>query len=219
MTKLNLKFDIHFYANRFRHSFFSKLLLLFVWTILICSFSVLSQTKEVEKTCWLYVITEVGGVKMYFRSDTEKLKNGYIRSWSKRIYTDGTSAIYLADWDCENNRFYNYEVTGYDINGYSIVHQKLSGWNTAVADSAGEKILNRICGTEDLKSFAEIKTLKANLRLDASVQSPIIRVAEKGEQFRIVFVTPDKTWYNVVDEETQEDYWLHRSTIDIFKNP
>lgn len=215
MTKLLLNLLTHFLFRKFRFRYLSIILVLLIPFVFATNF--IAQKKKVIKTRWLYVGTQSGDGKHYIRNDLEKLKSGHIKGWRRLLYSNYSYGIYLTEWDCTNKKMYNYEATGYNDQGVAIVHQKFEGWDTVVADSIGEKLMNRVCGNEDLNRFAKIKVINANLRSDDNVEASVLRVAKKGEQFRIVFETPNGRWYNIVDQSNQEDYWIHHSTVKVFR--
>ena len=172
-----------------------------------------SQSKE-KVPRWLYITTQVNFLKHYIRSDFTKQPDDTVRVWNKYIDPNGAHAVYLTDYNCKTNKLNQIKQVIYDTDGEKISDEDFpSEWKIILPETVGEQILDRVCGRAILSNWAEIKALNANLRQGIGTDFPVLRIAKKGEQFRIVAQAAGSPWYNIVDPETQEDFWVHRSTI------
>ena len=176
-----------------------------------------AQKQDFKDTRWLYVTLGGESAKYYIRDDIEKLSKNLYRSWDRTDYPNGTHYISRTEWNCQDQKMKRLNLTLYDEDDNAVASQQFTEWEMIVADTVGEMLLARVCGTTDLSYQVEIEPQKANLRERNDLHSRILRVAVKGEQFRIVNQTLDKQWYNVVDEVTQQDYWVHQSVVKVVR--
>jgi uncharacterized protein YgiM (DUF1202 family) len=77
---------------------------------------------------------------------------------------------------------------------------------------------NQICLSHPEVQFAEIITVKANLRFLPNPDAEVLRIAKKEDKFIVLAHTATNGWYNIVDEKTQEDYWVHGNAIKIISS-
>jgi hypothetical protein len=174
--------------------------------------SILSLSTSV---LWRYVQTIVGGVKVYLKDDFQKLKNKNLLSWDKRIKADGSHAVSQIEWDCQNKQFLTKAMTMYEPDNALIGTYTKFNWKSVTPDSVGETLYNQICLPLSPTQFAEIITVKANLRFLPNPDADVIRIAKKEDKFIVLAHTETNGWYNIVDERTQEDYWVHGNAIKI----
>ena len=191
------------------------LILLFIFTL---SAAVSAQRPLIETYRWLFVTTAENNIKHFIRNDVENIGDNLFRSWNKSVTQNGAYYITQTVWDCKNMAVRTLSTADYDRTGRVVSSKKLfEDWEGITADSIGEGMLNRACGRADLSYWVEIRSSKTNMRQFPQLDSPILRFGDKGGQFRIVSRSDDGYWYNVVDEKTQKDYWVHESTVKIFR--
>jgi Bacterial SH3 domain len=189
----------------------SQLFLRFlVLSVLLMPISVFGQT-----TKWRYVQTIYGGVKLYMKDEFEKLKNKNIAVWDKRVRSDGSFAILQVEWDCVNKRHRTKQMTLYDTDKILLETFYKFDWQTVIPSSVSETFYNQICLVKPKNRFAEIIAVKADLRSFPDKDAEVLRIAEKGNQFILIEGTGEGGWYNVADEKTQQDYWIHGNNIEI----
>ena len=105
----------------------------------------------------------------------------------------------------------------YDKRGVVTGKPKGLDWQEVIPDSINETLLLRVCGIQKDNTWLEIITKNANLRSFKTRYSMILRRGKKGERFRVINFAPNSIWFNIVDEKTQQDYWIHRTTVKIIK--
>jgi hypothetical protein len=193
----------------------SQQILLISRLVLLLSILSLSTSVSAQKTKWRYVQTIVGGVKVYLKDDFQKLKNKNLLSWDKRIKADGSHAVSQIEWDCQNKQFLTKEMTMYEPDNTLIGVSNKFNWKPVVPDSVGDTLYNQICFPPPEVQFAEIITVKANLRFLPNPDAEVLRIAKKEDKFIVLPQTATNGWYNLVDEQTQEDYWVHGNAIKI----
>jgi hypothetical protein len=186
--------------------------------VILLSMLSLSTPVLAQKTKWRYVQTIVGGVKVYLKNDFQKLKNKNLLSWDKRIKADGSHAVSQIEWDCQNKQFLTKEMTMYEPDNTLIGVSNKFSWKPVVPDSVGETLYNQICLSHPEVQFAEIITVKANLRFLPNPDAEVLRIAKKEDKFIVLAHTATNGWYNIVDEKTQEDYWVHGNAIKIISS-
>lgn len=63
--------------------------------------------------------------------------------------------------------------------------------------------------------IARITTPSANLRSEPNVKSTVIRELPRGRLLVVLDMNPVLDWYNVIDLETSDEGWVHKSTIEV----
>lgn len=158
---------------------------------------------------WLYVTTDNDGGKSYLRDEIKILPNRNKSGWQKLVKPDGSSLVILTEWDCLSRRSLVRQLTPYTWDGETSGTAKPSPrWDQIIPDSIADLYYVRVCPPHPIVKWARMGSSRTALRRQAGMGSPIIRVAEPGERFEIVFETAKLDWVNVVDVETQQDYWL-----------
>ncbi len=189
----------------------SRLFLRFlVLSVLLMPISVFGQI-----TKWRYVQTIYSGVKLYMKDEFEKLKNKNILVWDKRVGPDGSFAILQVEWDCIEKSLRTKQMTLYDTDKILLKTFCEFNWQTVIPSSVAETLYNQICLAKPENRFAKIITVKANLRSFPDKDAEVLRIAEKGDRFILIEGTGENGWYNIADEKTQQDYWIHGNSIEI----
>jgi Bacterial SH3 domain len=114
--------------------------------------------------------------------------------------------------------FLTKEMTMYEPDNTLIGVSNKFNWKPVVPDSVGDTLYNQICLPLPPTQFAEIITVKANLRSLPNPDAEVIRIAKKEDKFIVLPQTGTNGWYNIVDEKTQEDYWVHGNAIKIISS-
>jgi hypothetical protein len=168
-----------------------------------------------QRAKWLYVTTLADNTKTYLRNEIKILPDRNRAAWMKMLYSDGSSYVALTEWDCSNKRRINRQIICYDSDGSFAGKTKLTQrWEEIVPDSIGELLYVRICLPAQPVKWAHIIAPDTRLRQKSELDSPVIRTARRGERFEIIFETEKRRRVNVVDHETQEDYWLPRNEFE-----
>lgn len=164
---------------------------------------------------WRYVTTLANGTKTYFRDEIKILPNGNRQSWVKTLRSDDSSSAILMEWNCSNQRRVYRQIILYNPDGLLAGKSKLpQRWEELAPDSVGELLYVRICLPAQPVKWAQIIAPDTRLRQKSEIDSPVMRTANRGERFEIVFETEKRRRVNVVDAETQEDYWLPRNEFE-----
>lgn len=213
--------NVHLLLLRSRKFFLNKNHKSVLKTFLILSLAVLTFANAVsaQKSVWRYVTTVSGGTKGYLNDEIKSLTGGNKSAWEKMIMADGSFAIALAEWDCRNKRRVTKQIIFYKSDQTVIGTKKQTEWTDIIPGSTSDLMFTRVCLPPQSPQIAEIITLKANLRSFPDGSAPVLREVNKGDKFQIVPETGTGGWYNVVDAETQEDFWLHGSTFKIVSKP
>ena len=188
------------------HSYLTNSLLLHFYAltaILIFTVAAFAQTEA-----WRYVATLPGGAKSYLNDEAKALPNKNNLRWEKMIKSDGSFAIALVEWNCPNKLRLTRQVTFYNADG-SVIGTKKNGfdWTPIIPGSSADFLYRRVCTAVTLQT-AEINALEADLRAFPAHTAPITRITKRGDRFQIVPESGAGGWFNIVDSETQEDYWL-----------
>lgn len=195
----------------------SQQILLISRLAILLSILLLFTTVSAQKTKWCYVRT-VEGAKLYLKDDFQKLKNKNLLSWDKRIQSDGSYAISQVEWDCQNKQYLTRTITMYATDNTLIGTSTKFKWKSIIPDSLGETLYNQICFPLPPTQFAEIIVVNANLHFLPNTDAEVIRIAKKGDKFIVLLHTEKNGWYNIVNEKTQEDYWVHGNNIKIISS-
>jgi hypothetical protein len=164
---------------------------------------------------WRYVTTLANSTKTYFRNEIKILPSGNRQTWMKMLNSDGSSCVALTEWDCSNRRRLNRQIILYNPDG--LLDENLKPpqrWQELPPDSVGDLVYVRICLPAQPVKWAQIIAPDTHLRQKSEIDSPVIRTADRGERFEIIFETEKRRRVNIVDAETQEDYWLPRNEFE-----
>jgi hypothetical protein len=177
---------------------------------------IFTNNASAQKTVWRYVTTVPNGTKGYLNDEVKTSANGNKSAWEKMVATDGSSIIALVEWDCRNKRRLTKQITFYNAaQSATGTTKKQFEWSEIIPGSSAEFIYRRVCLPAQTPKWAQINTVKANLRSFPDESASVLRIAKQGDRFQIVPETGQGGWYNVVDAVTQEDYWLHGNTFEI----
>lgn len=169
---------------------------------------------------WRYVMTGIGGKKTYLNDEVKNLANRHKGAWEKMIEPDGSSLIVLAEYDCANKSRTAKQLSFYDSDGVLTNIKKLSpDWLEFAPGSAGAAFSARLCLPAQPVRWAQIINPRTALRHLFGDDSPIIRIANRGELFQIAPESGANGWFNIVDLETQEDYWLINGDFKVINAP
>jgi hypothetical protein len=192
----------------------SGLRFVLIYTIIVLCFfnSVLGQTVN-----WQYVTTIAKGNKLYYNKDIRASANKNLNVWQKVILSDNSFAIALEEWDCRNKRHITRQITFYRADQTIIGTKKQSDWSAVIPGSSADRLFRRVCFPAPTPHWALITVRKANLRSLPNADATVLRTAGHGEKFQIVEETEQSKWVNVIDVNTQEDYWLHSSNFKVLQ--
>ncbi len=176
-----------------------------------------SLSAQIRSGRWIYTSTSRENIKQYYRSNIRKVSLNRRRGWVKMIFPDASFVIASHIWDCKRSLSKTTSITMYNKRGVVIGKSKGSGWQEVIPESINEKYLLRVCGFQKDNTWIQVITENANLRSSNSRYSPVLRIAQKRQRFRVIEYRKDDIWFNIVDEKTQQDYWIHQTTIRIIK--
>lgn len=192
----------------------SALRLFLFYTIIILS---VTNSAFGQVATWQYVTTIAEGSKLYFNKDVRALANKNLNVWQKVILSDKSFAIALEEWDCRNKRHITRQITFYRADQTVIGTKKQSDWNAVIPGSSADLLFRRVCLPASTPRWALITVRKANLRSLPNDDAAVLRTAKRGEKFRVVEEMGQDNWFNVIDVNTQEDYWLHGSNFKVLQ--
>lgn len=178
---------------------------------LFCLFTFLTSatTAFAQTAKWRYAMTMSDGAKTYVNEEVRILPNGNKLVWEKIITPKSTSMVALTEWDCTNKRRHTRQITLYNSDDTVTKTQDMPArWDEIAPDSMAERHYTRICLPAPPVKWARISAPQTPLRQLPGSDSRIIRIAAIGERFEIVPESEERNWVNVVDPETQVDYWL-----------
>lgn len=164
---------------------------------------------------WRYVTTLADDTKTYFRDEIKILPDGNRQSWVRTIHSDESFSPILMEWNCSNQRRIYRQIILHNPDGLLAGKSKPpQRWEETVPGSVGGLLYVRICLPAQPVKWAQIIAPDTRLRQNSELDSPVIRTANRGERFEIVFETEKRRRVNIVDAETQEDYWLPRNEFE-----
>lgn len=205
---------------KLRKGFFHTEYVLALKTFVVLLFLVLISVGNIsgQKSVWRYVMTLPDGTKGYLNDEVKNTANGNKTAWEKMVSADGSFIIALSEWDCRQKRRLTKQITPYN-NDQTVIGTKKKGfeWMEIIPNSTSDLMFLRICRPPQPERWAKITSEKANLRIFPDASAPVIRVAVQSENFLIVPESGEGGWYNIVDVVTQEDYWIHGDTFEIFE--
>lgn len=190
----------------------SRLLILTILFSLIVATDCYSQQKQNK---WFYLSTSADGWKFYYQKETPELENGNPTFWQKVVYLDGSSLEMFQEWECSQNRYRHIQVTAFSPTGKIMDGDKNLDWTYVSPDSISSLNFSIVCEDAIETRLVEITALQANLRSAPSKDASTLRTAKKGNRFTLSLAKTVGGWYNVVDDKTQQDYWVHGNTIKI----
>lgn len=178
----------------------------------LCLFAVMISVPAAafaQTAKWRYVMTFPDGDKSFLSDEIKSLPNRNKRGWHRVVEPNGSYEVILADWDCPNRRVLLRQGTTYNSVLDTIHTAKMSPkWDEIIPGSMADNLYTRICLPAPPVKWARIGKVRTALRRLPGSDSPIIRIGEPGERFRIVPESEKRNWVNVVDPKTQQDYWL-----------
>ncbi len=177
-----------------------------------------SVNVSAQKKAWHYLQTIYGGVKVYLNDEVQILLRSKHRVvWDKRLNADNSFAVSKVEWDCLNKRSLILEMTMYDTDRISIGTTRNFEWQSVIPGTVAETAFQTICVAKPPAQFVEIISLQANLRSFPDAGAVVLGVAKQGSRFRVTPYGGQGGWYNIVDTKTEQDYWVHGSTIKIIE--
>jgi hypothetical protein len=183
--------------------------------LILCSlfaFNIFSQSKPAK---WFYVATSAEGWKFYYQKEIAKLENGSPALWTRVFYADGSSIQMFDEWRCAEKRYRIIEATTFSSKDEMLDGDKDLPWNHVSPDSVSEILFSIVCEQKEETRKVEIIAPEANLRSHPNKDAPVLRTAKKESKFSLSLAKTFNGWYNIVDEKTQKDYWIHGNTIKI----
>lgn len=198
------------------------LLLLFSITLCVC-FPAFAQDNR-----WVFIADDADDTSFFIDITSRKIIGDRVRTWHKNIYKDGSYRINLAEWNCDEEKYFMLDSTVYSKSGSYIRKDKGTEWYFVVPNSVNEIIYKFACfglpenfSIDTLsagKTVVEVTVNKANLRSAPSRNSQIIREASIGERFPLVSnELVSYFWYQITIPGTNETAWIHRSTVKLVK--
>lgn len=209
--------------------------------IIACLLIVRSVQAQATDNRWVYIVAGDNGTKVYLENTYKELSNGNKVIWAKYINKDGTYHLHLMEYDCKQGKQRTTEFIAYNRTGTVADSQTYSyaKWETPVPDSIGEALFDEVCEvkrrslpsapppsyrTPEPKQntperpdigvdYAVVTATRANLREDADVNSSAIIEIPKGDLVVLLDRSPVASWYNVIHVKSNQEGWIHSSTI------
>jgi uncharacterized protein YgiM (DUF1202 family) len=195
----------------------SQILRILIYLCLISILSFVGIAQEQQKK-WFYIGTSADKQKFYYQKGLVQLETGGSALWGKSVYADDSYSLTLSEIDCSHKRFRDIQKTTYSSSDRFLSEKKNLDWGYISPDSVAESYRLIFCENKVETDKAEIISIEANLRKSPTKSSTVLRTAKKGDRFALSFGKPVAGWYNIVDEKTQEDYWVHGNAIKIIPN-
>ncbi len=200
------------FPNRILRAGTSPLILTALFlSIVFLSIGLLDESAKAQSArSWNYVTTITEGVKFYVGNDRRIVSPAkHITAWERIVKPDGSSVASFVEWDCAEKRRLTVESTFYNADKTVVgTRKQIASWMPVTPGSAADLLFARVCRSAAPFETAEIIVSRANLRVSPDASAPVVRAANRGATFRIIAGTGRGGWFNVVDEATQEDYWL-----------
>lgn len=178
-------------------------LFLKLFLVLILTLPGLAQTP-----IWKYVTTSVDGSKFYISADQKLNQEGHVMNWGKTLLPTGISYVSLSEWNCADNYRRFLKSIYYSEKGGVLKVVDAGEWHSIVPDSVIYSLYEKVCFRETLVEKIGINGRNTALRANAGFSASIIRHAQTGEVFEIARQLENTDWYNVVEPQTQKDYWV-----------
>lgn len=169
-----------------------------------------TETAFGQKAFWRYVTAVTGGSKTYLNSEIKTIPGGRKIAWEKVVNPNGSAAIAFAEWDCRDKLRLTRQITFYNPD-QTVIGTRKTGfeWSPVIPDSTADYLYHRVCLPLPPAILAQITANGTALRSLPHNAAPIVRVAQSGEISQIVPETGKEGWFNVVGNQTQQDYWLY----------
>lgn len=176
-----------------------------------------SGTALPAPSVWHYVMVTSRGGKAYLLDNRSRFnRDGNKIAWEKFVETDGSFIVSLGEWNCQKRLRRTRQSVFYQADG---TLQRMGNilpmdWKQTDPGSVAESYYNRVCRISP--SITALITGRAAALQDFPGENRrIVRMARAGEQFLIVPETGAGGWYNIVDEATQNDYWIKSDNLKI----
>ena len=187
-----------------------------ILTFLLSLFAA-SGFSQKSSSKWFYLATTMEGWKFYYQKDIQKLKNGNLAFWSRVVYLDESSMEIFQEWDCSQKRYRRLQAISFSPTNELLFDNKNLNWDFASPDSISATSFSIVCEQANETRLIEVISPQAKLRSLPNKNATILRTAKKGNHFALSLAKPVSGWYNIVDEETQEDYWIYGNAIRIIE--
>ena len=194
----------------------SKYSYLLILTILF-SLLVGDGFSQQKQNRWFYLSTSADGWKFFYQKEIQELKNGNLAFWQKVVYLDDSSLEMFQEWECSQNRYRQLQVTAFSPTGKTLNGDKNLDWTYVSSDSISSLNFSIVCEQAVETKLVEITALQANLRSAPGKDAPTLQAVKRGSRFTLSLAKPVSGWYNVVNEKTQQDYWIHGNTVKIIE--
>jgi hypothetical protein len=199
--------------------------LIAIYLLLLINFTSISA-----QTDWFFVALTSGGNTVFIDTSFTRSLKGITQVWQKTVLPDETYTISLGEWNCAKKSFRFVQTVIYDNNGIaSDRSNNPSGWRVIIPDSTAMLLYLNICEIDQNEnldkqksensdsSFAQIIVRKANLMSEANSNSEIIRQVLLGEKLVLCADKPVRSWYRVIDSQTNTKAWLNGNNFKIVK--
>lgn len=178
--------------------------------LLLVATSAFSQTAK-----WRYVTSNANGAKSYLNDDIKVLADRTKSAREKVIAADGSAIVALEEWNCATKRNRTRQVTVFRTD------QSVAGtyagkmlWQEVLPGSLADQFYRRVCLPAPPVKWARITESDTALWSLPDNKAKILRSAQRGERFLIIPESGLGGWFNLVDPETQQDYWLFRDSFE-----
>lgn len=208
-------------SNKTLHYFF-KLYVFKSFLILSGTFIMIGPgvtSARAQKVRWQYVTTSTVGGKTYLNVERKALPGKNQGAWEKMIDADGSSVVSLVEWDCAAKSRLMRQITYFNSQQIAI-GAKTTGFtrSAVIPGSAGDFLYRRICLPSVPRKWARVIDDGTALLAAPDYAASVARRALEGERFLIVPETGLGGLYNVVDPETQQDFWLHKDGFEMIED-
>lgn len=187
----------------------SRSLLFCIFCLFAFLTSVFAQNQE-----WVYIARSEEG-RFYVKRKIDQLPDGNRAMWTKLVYDDGSERISYTEWDCKARRFRLKQTSSYAADGTAIEHLKNLDWAFVTPESAAESLFGEACGKPMEVKYAVIILKKVKLRGEPNINGGVLRAAKRNEKFPLTPFNPVGAWYQIYDQKTLVEYWVHGNGIKI----
>ena len=171
-------------------------------------------------TRWLYVSLSADGWKFYRQDKIDKLENGNPATWIKLLDATGFYRTMYYEWDCKGKRYRLLQSHFFSPDAQLVSNKQPvdTSWAFLPPDSVAGILLSITCNPPVERRTVEIIVNRANSAKSIRTRKHRIeKQRKKGRDFRSPPARTVGNWFNVVDEETQDDYWIHRSVFEFIE--
>ncbi len=168
---------------------------------------------------WRYVATLPASIgKQYLGDEIKILPNKDRLRWEKLFKSDGSSAVALVQWNCPDKLRLTRQMTFYNSD-QTVIGTKKTGyeWSAIIPGTIADTLYHRVCQPVPV-IVGEITADRTLLKDYPDESARAKRTAARGERFEVVPESSQSGWYNIVDAETQEDYWVSGDAVLIIKD-